>query len=176
VHHPRSPVVTRVHAATPADWRVLRRLRLRALEESPIALLGDPAVERSWDAAAWQSKCVDEEWFIARHGRHPVGLARFGTRQDPAEFMHLESMWVDPRFRRAGVATVLASEIERVATSWGEAHLGLWIFSDNVAAATFYRRLGYRGPWRRQVLRRGSHLAVEEEFHKRLRGAAPHPG
>ena len=46
---------------------------------------------------------------------------------------------------------------------------------DNVAAATFYRRLGYRGPWRRQVLRRGSHLAVEEEFHKRLRGAAPHP-
>lgn len=92
MQHPRSPVVTRVHAATPADWRVLRRLRLRALEESPIALLGDPAVERSWDAAAWQSKCVDEEWFIARHGRHPVGLARFGTRQDPAEFMHLESM------------------------------------------------------------------------------------
>jgi len=48
--------------------------------------------------------------FIAREGGADVGLAAIFADSDGPGRMHLVSMWVDPRYRRQGVARGLVDQ------------------------------------------------------------------
>ncbi len=170
---PGSDILIRIARISPNDWGTLRSLRLRALEDSPTALLGNYQAEAAEGPEYWQTKCVIEIWFCAEiNGRH-VGLTKLSRTSDPAECMHIESMWVDPFYRNTGIARALVERLELEARKFGESELGLWVFDTNTTARQFYINMGYVGPLRRQKLQVGHWVAVEEEFRKRLSVSEP---
>jgi GNAT superfamily N-acetyltransferase len=69
--------------------------------------------------------------FIARERGVDVGLAAVFAEPDASGRMHLVSMWVDPRYRRRGVARALVDQ----AVSWAaerRAHeVILWVADHN---------------------------------------------
>lgn len=155
------------------DWTTLKRLRLHALSDSPAAFLGDPADEAIQPADYWRAKCSEEMWFTAELNGQSAGIARLNPEGAPNECMHIESMWVDPEFRRTGVARALVAALEREAALLGETQLALWVFEANRLARDLYVSLGYKGPRRKQSLRTTEGVLIEEEYLKPL---APQDG
>src|SRR3954469_25553517 len=70
----------RIRRLTIADWKLLRALRLRALEQSPRAFLGDTARESTRPEGRWQQKCSDEYWFVADVGDVASGWSIWRAR------------------------------------------------------------------------------------------------
>jgi len=146
--HPDEPLPVRadLQVLTGDDWRVWRALRLEALAEAPYAF--------GSTLADWQGDGDREERWrdrLTRPGAHnvvafvqgrAVGMASGVPGEVPAE-VELISMWVSPTVRGSGVADALVREIERWARSLGAASLCLDVVADNLAARSFYRRLGF---------------------------------
>ena len=86
------------------DWELLRDVRLQALKDSPTAYIYSYDDVSSWTEACWRRSFDDGLWVVPRSGRRIVGLAR-SLRVDgrPPDERHLESVWVEPRYRRTGV-------------------------------------------------------------------------
>ena len=66
--------------------------------------------------------------------------------------MHLVSMWVDPRYRRWGVARVLVDQAVRWAAERQAREVILWVADQNTAARRLYEQLGFRPTGERQPL------------------------
>jgi ribosomal-protein-alanine N-acetyltransferase len=62
---------------------------------------------------------------------------------------HVMSLAVHPHYRRRGIATALMKTLEEALTSKGATELRLEVREDNVEAAAFYEKLGYRAVGRR---------------------------
>lgn len=57
---------------------------------------------------------------------------------------HVMSLAVHPHYRRRGIATALMKALEGALMAEGAAELRLEVREDNVEAAAFYEKLGYR--------------------------------
>ena len=82
--------------------------------------------------------------------------------------MHIESMWVDPDHRLAGVGSALVRALENLAFNLGESEVRLWILQGNDAGRLFFEHLGYLGPIKEQPLDTGNCVTIEQEFRKEL--------
>jgi GNAT superfamily N-acetyltransferase len=155
-----------VKPVTPASWRDLRDMRIRALVESPMAFLSEPpGAEKAWSEAQWMLACERSHWFIARIDDCPVGLGRVADYPDESPRLHLESMWVDPPRRQQGVGLELRDYAERHARERGETALGLWVIGGNDAALRLYESRGYLATGRHGPLDDGR---SEREFAHQL--------
>ncbi|MEV4617537.1 GNAT family N-acetyltransferase [Asanoa sp. NPDC049573] len=132
-----------VKPVIPSGWRDLRKMRMRALAESPMAFLSDPAAESAWSQAQWMAACEQSHWFIARIGDSAVGLGRVADYPDESPRLHLEAMWVDPPRRKQGIGLELLDYAEGHARGRGETALGLWVIGGNDAALRLYESRGY---------------------------------
>ena len=168
-------VGVRIRRLTTADWELLRALRQCALRQSPRVFLGDVARESAWSEGRWQLKCSDEYWFVADVGDVASGLANLARAEDGSDLMYIESMWVDPGHRLAGVGRALVRFLEAAALDLGESEIRLWVLRGNDAGRMFFERLGYLGPIKEQSLDVGTSRAGELEFGIFL-GAAGRPG
>jgi len=119
----------------------VRHLRLRALDLDAEAFLAEPDDERSRSDEEWAAEIHELTWVAATVAADGVGLARSRKAGDGT---HVESLWVDPGHRRAGVATRLLQELFRIEREHGVTHLFVWVLEGNTAARTLYRRLGFR--------------------------------
>lgn len=133
------------------DWKTLRDVRLRALEDSPTAYISRRQTELTWTEARWRRSFEGALWVVARGRQEIVGLAR-SVRVDrrPAFERHLESVWVEPRHRRTGVLRTLLrylAELEPEVREWR-----VWVLTGNVEARTVYERLGFESTGERQPL------------------------
>jgi ribosomal protein S18 acetylase RimI-like enzyme len=135
-----------IRRVTASDWRLLRAVRLRALESDPDAFSSrhDEASARPvewWREWAARSAQGDQAIFLAWSGRAPIGMA--GTFVDEGR-RFLFGMWVDPAARRAGVAAALAGAVAAFAREAGDDSVFLDVVAENAAARALYERLGYR--------------------------------
>lgn len=169
---PRS-VMIEVSRIMSREWRVLRCLRLSALEEASDVLLGDYRSEATWTTEQWRNKCENEAWYSARVDLAPLGVARLAEPLNTLECVHIESMWVEPSHRNSGIARALLRRLEEDASLSGHAEIGLWVFERNHAARAFYMSAGYKGPVRRQHIRTSSSVVIEEEFRKGIDRIGP---
>lgn len=141
-----------IRRITPADWALLREMRLASLMDAPEAFgqryenaASEPEAE--WRSAARASASGDRRaWFIARAGsgtdaRH-VGLVQ--ARRRPPEDCLLFSMWVAPAARRSGAGRLLVNAVATWAAGWGGKRVVLWVFGANEGALRFYHRLGFK--------------------------------
>lgn len=138
-------------------------LVVRRLVETPHAAAVAGWLHEVWWAEEGYSRAQTEAWlraasgpaapiaFVAEANGVPVGTASLDTddllsRPDLSPW--LAGVWVQPAWRRHGVASRLVERVEAAATRLG--HPELWLFTEDAAA--LYRRLGWEpaGPerWR----------------------------
>lgn len=135
-----------VSRAAPGEWAVARAARLRALAAEPERFGVSFRSEETRTAGEWRQQLTQESWFFARHRPDGAiaGLAVFYPEDlFPDGAPQLGSMWVDPAYRRRGVAGVLAAAVEEAARRSGADALGLWVTAGNDQAREVYTRLGY---------------------------------
>jgi GNAT superfamily N-acetyltransferase len=129
------------------EWRALRDVRLRALEEAPYAFgtryeeaRGRP--ERWWiEWTARSSEGDGQAFFLAWDGNDPIGIAGTYLEEDGRRW--LISMWTDPAFRAQGVGRALVDTVVALARSAGSAELFLEVTHGNESARLLYERCGF---------------------------------
>jgi GNAT superfamily N-acetyltransferase len=134
------------------DWPIAREVRLRALKDSPSAYIADYEDELTVGEDGWRERFTRMRWVVAREEARIIGLAssvRVAGR--PPYERHIESVWVDPRYRRTGVLRAVLAElaaIEPDVTEWR-----VWVLDTNAVARQVYDRLGFQPTGERQLLK-----------------------
>jgi ribosomal protein S18 acetylase RimI-like enzyme len=161
-----------------ADWQALRQLRLRALADASDAFASTLEAEQALLDEIWRQRAKGGSAsanFIACEGGVDVGLAAAFAEPDAPGRMHLVSMWVDPGYRRRGVARALVDQAVRWAADRRAGEVILWVADHNSAAHRLYEQLGFRPTGESQPL--PSNPAVTEScLRLSLGGSFPVPG
>ena len=140
------PVILR---ATAADHAALRGVRLRALQDVPSAFGSTYDQESRMTAEEWQAKT--RQWtdphcnatWMAWHDQQTVGLVAGVQDTEDATRAWLVSMWVDPAFRRRGIARDLIQEVLGWSAGRGRSAVHLHVTSNNPVARELYLRMGF---------------------------------
>lgn len=125
------------------DWRLLKEIRLAALQDTPTAFGVSYETAVADSDAQWQARAAGERaqfWLAVDDGR-PVGLVGGGFRD--ASRYELIAMWVEPAARGAGVADELVAAVKARAMELGLEALFLEVAPENTWAVQFYQRHGF---------------------------------
>jgi GNAT superfamily N-acetyltransferase len=135
------PTVSRL---LPQDWQAYRAIRLAMLQESPLSFGSTHAQAASFDEQLWRQRLADNAVMLAVVGTTPAGSAMYSEfgMTDSGDCA-LYGMWVDPRFRRAGVGLVLVDSVIAWARAAGKRRVVLRVVADNAPAAGLYERAGF---------------------------------
>ena len=127
-----------------ADWQTYRTIRLAMLKESPAAFGGTYDRAEGTEEQVWRQRLTDSSVLLARVGLAPAGSAVYSVFRttNPGD-CGLYGMWVDPRFRRAGVARALIAAVTELARAAGRRRVVLDVVDDNDSARTLYERAGF---------------------------------
>ena len=137
------------------DWETLRQLRLAALADTPDAFASTLEAEVAYPDEVWRQRAEGGPTsanFIASERGVDVGLAAVFAEPDASGRMHLVSMWVDPRYRRRGVARALVDQAVGWAAERRAHEVILWVADHNTAARRLYERIGFQPTGARQPL------------------------
>jgi len=134
-----------VRALSPDDWRTIRSIRLRSLEESPDAFVSTHRHEAAFDEPNWRHRATTCRWFVAVDEGTTIGVAGGvdGWSDDPDD-RELVGMWVAPSHRGRGVARRLLDAVGSWAASEGAVTLHLGVRGGNHGARAAYLRMGLR--------------------------------
>lgn len=87
----------------------------------------------------------EQVFATARVGGRVVGVGRLGLGPwGPPRWAGVAAMWVDPAYRRQGIAVALLSRLVQDAAHRGADRLHLQAWHSNTAALALYRRAGFR--------------------------------
>ncbi len=164
-------IVAMVRAIRPDQWRLLRDIRLRALQDSPDAFLSSHVIEVGWDEGQWRATVCAAHWFVAFVGNQAIGVAAALRGPDTSTEPHVTSMWVDPEYRRRGVARQLLTALGRQVAKDGWNGLLLWVLDGNDVAREAYSRMGFAFTGEHQPP-----LADSSRMEERMRRELPHRG
>lgn len=139
-----------VQPVTHQNVMIFKTLRLRALQDSPMAFGSTYARESELTDKDWMDRAAS--WngersilYIAMNEDDGHGCGIAGSHLDPDDptRAHLISMWTATKYRRRGIGRVLVEEIIGWARLRGASALELLVTSENHPAIQFYRRLGF---------------------------------
>jgi GNAT superfamily N-acetyltransferase len=122
---------------------------MRALAESPRAFgstLADTAARfgEEWaERAAANAAGMESVLFVAEAGDRWVGLAGGFIDAENADEPQVVSMWVDPAWRRSGLAGRLLDAVIEWAQAGGAKSVHLWVTEGNDPATALYERFGF---------------------------------
>ncbi len=141
-----------VRDLSPDEWRLLRKIRLGALLESPDAFLSTYEREAAWDEHKWRQTFEAANWLVVVEDERLIGLLRSFRDPERPWLWQVESTWVAPTYRRLGIfRALLRALVDRLRWS-GVSDLLLWVLEDNYAARQVYKRLGFELTGERQPL------------------------
>ena len=140
---PESQTVT-VCRLVADEWQSYRAIRLAMLQESPAAFWSTHDDAVTYDEQLWKQRLTDNVVLVAHVGRTTAGSVMFSERgvTDPGD-CSLNGMWVDPAFRRTGVAQALVHAVVAQAQTAGKRRVILHVVADNTAARALYEREGF---------------------------------
>ncbi|GLY14477.1 GNAT family N-acetyltransferase [Kineosporia rhizophila] len=138
----------------PSDWRDLRKLRLRALKDSPHGFAHSLQQERRYRPKRWRRLLTESTWVEVRMVKtgKPVGIACLRGESpdhvgvDPSsEVRYVEGVWVDRgiRGRGSGAVRLLMEQVEKLAREQDIQKLLLWVFEENEHARDVYAALEF---------------------------------
>jgi len=144
------------------EWRELRDLRLRALQDAPDAFTATYEEESILPDAHWADLATELAeggssfgLVAATEGRW-IGMAVGGPHRDFPGEAGLYAMWVDPSARGARVARALVEGVVAWARSAGFPVIRLRVTVSNEAAVRLYVRCGFADAGLRLPVREGS--------------------
>lgn len=126
----------------PDDWKVLRDVRLAALQDSPDAFYATYAESRERSEAEWRAWPRDGVGFCAFGDDQPVGMVGISVERGGME-ADLFAMWVAPAARGTGAADALIRAALDWARSRGCRSVTLEVASGNGRAERVYARHGF---------------------------------
>jgi ribosomal protein S18 acetylase RimI-like enzyme len=128
----------------PNEWRLLRQVRLTALQESPDSFLAQYDEEFTFSQERWRSEFDRGDWYIGfrqQNAMSMVGCTR--EKETPKSECFIEYLWVEPDSRGSGVAFhLLTNIIDRLRVA-GVRRAFLWVMDGNDRAERLYRRVGF---------------------------------
>jgi ribosomal protein S18 acetylase RimI-like enzyme len=142
-----------VRPALTSEWARLRDIRLRALADAPQAFGSTLAVERQLPAETWKRRALASDrrtMLAATDGNLWAGFAGWVLEEDGIG--QLVSMWVEPAWRRRGVASALVGAVVERHLRSGASELRLWVSVPNLAARRCYEANGFSLTGRTQPL------------------------
>jgi ribosomal protein S18 acetylase RimI-like enzyme len=134
---------------TPETALVFKQVRLRALQDAPLAFSSTYAKESQFPDEEWgrrAGRCGGDggdAMFMAFAGEAVCGIAGSLLDEKNPERAQVISMWVDPGYRRAGVGKKLIDAVIAWNRSRGVRELVLMVTDVNAEAIAFYERLGF---------------------------------
>ena len=136
-----------LHQITPPLASSYKTVRLRALQDTPAAFGSTYARESQFSDADWQQRaanlCTSRSIGYLAHQNEYCGIVvSFLKEQDP-HYAELMSMWVAPEQRRTGTGRLLVDAVGAWARQSRAHTLQLMVTSSNLAAISFYQRLGF---------------------------------
>ncbi len=137
-----------LHPITPSLASSYKEVRLRALQDTPSAFGSTYARESQFSDADWQSRAANlctprSIGFLAHHHKEYCGIAAAFLNEQSPQHAELMSMWVAPDHRRTGTGRLLVDAIESWARGCGAHTFQLMVTNSNLAAISFYQRLGF---------------------------------
>ena len=140
---PESQAVT-VGRLVADDWQAYRAIRLAMLHESPSAFGSTHSEAASYDEQLWRQRLADNAVMLAKVGTTPAGSVMYSEygATDPGDCA-LYGMWVDPRFRGAGVGRALVDAVIAQASAGAKRRVVLHIVAGNDQASRLYERAGF---------------------------------
>jgi ribosomal protein S18 acetylase RimI-like enzyme len=150
---PRQKSMPVIRQLTPDQWPDLRRIRLRALADSPQMFLSSYEQEVNYTSAKWENEFKRGDWYAGYLDGKPICMT--GVTKDPEmrpSECYIEYMWVSPEFRRSGIARSLLGEVLSNLRDAGYSSVFLWVLNGNDVAAHLYERMGFAWTGLRQPL------------------------
>ena len=137
------------------EFATLRDIRLRALQDTPLAFGSTYESESALTDEQWkiwaQKRTAPGEsaTFLAFDADTCCGIVGCMGRNEEPSAACIISMWVAPEVRRQGVGSRLIVAAERWAREQGFATLSLDVTEQNLPAIALYERCGFRftGKW-----------------------------
>lgn len=141
-----------VRLLRPAQWPLLRDIRLRALRDAPFAFDSAHDVEAAWSEADWRATFESATWLVARDTHRAVALTRSAQEPGHPWLRNIESVWVEPVFRRRGIVRLLLATLTETERRAGVTELRAWVLDGNDGARRAWQRLGFAPTGERQAL------------------------
>ena len=122
------------------EWRELRDIRLRLLADVPWRGR-DLAIERALNEEDWKERArvrataPDHAAFVIEDAGDWVGIVELTDQ--------IEGLWVDPAFRRRGLAVSLLDAAAERATELGRTDVISWVREQNRPAIAAHARAGF---------------------------------
>ena len=133
---------------TPLNVFVFKTVRLRALQDAPLAFGSTYERESQFADSDWLARVERMNGergigFLAMDGETACGIAgSFLDENDPMR-AQLISMWTAPTYRQRGIGRLLVNEILDWAHRRNARTLVLMVTNINEPAIRFYERLGF---------------------------------
>ena len=133
----------------PSQWKLYRELRLAALKDSPEAYASSYAQEIQLDDTVWKNKLElaanlsNRVALLANLQSNPSGLVWGIIDQELSDSVNVYQLWVDPKFRRQGIARALIDNLCAWARKYGTSYLALEVAMENQTAVSFYENYGF---------------------------------
>ena len=140
------PIVRRIRAD---EWPELRRLRLSALREAPLAFGSTYETEIAFDDATWRrwaasgASGADEVLFAAALDGEFVAMARGSVSSEDARDAYLTAVFVAREWRGRGLGRAVSEAIIAWARERRCARLLLHVTDWNEPARRIYESLGF---------------------------------
>lgn len=127
------------------DWKRVRTLRLRALQDTPDAFASTFEEEERFEPEAWRERLAsaDAVTFFASIDGRDVGMATGAKYRGKENAAGLFGMWVAAESRRAGVGALLVEAVIDWARRGPYDRLLLDVSDGNEPAIALYARMGF---------------------------------
>jgi ribosomal protein S18 acetylase RimI-like enzyme len=137
-----------LHQIAPSLASIYKSVRLRALQDTPSAFGSTYAREVQFSDTDWQQRAANlctprSIGYLAREEDDYCGIAASFLNEKNPQHAELVSMWVAPGHRRTGAGRLLVDAIESWARNTGAHTFQLMVTNTNLAAISFYERLGF---------------------------------
>jgi RimJ/RimL family protein N-acetyltransferase len=163
-----------VRILEPSDWKLLRSIRVRALQTNPGELYSRFSSERNVSPSRWRERFESSTWVIASPAGDisPVGIACL-LYFDEEGTWYISSVWVDPRYRRGGFMRAMVDVLMTSAEREGAREVFLWVFEENHRAIDAYRKLDFVETGERERIRSGRLWRYEIRMKRAIALASP---
>lgn len=145
-----------IRQCRPDDWERVKLLRLAALADAPYAFPETLEEAKQMPDSGWQTIAIrnsrGEESIhaLAFNDEEPIGMAGGFISQTDRNRAHVAALWIDPRFRGAGIGKGLVRFIVNWASNLGAKVLTATVTLDNLKAQALYKKSGFEfceAPW-----------------------------
>ena len=139
-----SAVTPSINRIASEDLTTLKRLRLRALKDSPDCFLSAHAIERNYLNKRWAAEFKRGDWYAGVSNGAEVALIGVTREPEmPESECFIEYMWVARSFRRQGVGQYMLEEVLGILRASGVKAVYLWVLDGNKPAAELYQKVGF---------------------------------